>query len=208
MKPVNQRVREHRQRMKETMGEDMFKEMERQRIQNIRKKQKRQRLENKEDEEEYRKKERVRKRFYRARNKESQGTELSILKRNQAIGEKKRKRNSDLLKKECESFKLKVRLTYNENRRLKRQSNNLNCTSEPTSELTPALNPDTLVLKRRALQRLALSNPPRNVKTRLRLDKVEGRLKAKENIRSHLHAKVINFMNQDLNSVVVPDEKK
>ena len=43
MKPVSQRVREHREKIKEEIGEDLFKKIERSRIHKIRKKQKQKR---------------------------------------------------------------------------------------------------------------------------------------------------------------------
>lgn len=69
MKPVNQRVREHRQRMKDSLGGEVFKEMKRGRIEKIREKQKKQRLKNDEAKEEYCKKGRASKRLQQARKR-------------------------------------------------------------------------------------------------------------------------------------------
>ena len=74
--------------------------------------------------------------------------------------------------------------------------------SDASTSLISMVSPSS---KKRALRRLKLSSPAEHIKRKFHLDKV---VVADSTRESELKTKIINFLNLDENSLVVPDIKK
>ena len=174
--------------------------------------------------EEYREKERPKKRRHRERKKAELLKKDFVDKRalsNRKSGDIRKRKYKD---GEVKKLKLQVKLFTNENRRLKRRlesssrfesssiediestttsnSEEHDDDSDASTSLISMVSPSS---KKRALRRLKLSSPAEHIKRKFRLDKV---VVADSTRESELKTKIVNFLNLDENSLVVPDIKK